>query len=92
MVKQTNFAKKNGFFRWFHVVPHVFSSFMLTCYKEPRWFPFQVSSPLGKINHFWNKIDFFRWFHVVSGVFGSYLLICYMKPSWFQFSDFKPAW
>ena len=28
------------FFRWFHVVPVVFDSFMLTCYLENSWFPF----------------------------------------------------
>ena len=90
--KKKKKKKKTGFFRWFHVVPHVFGSFMLTCYKEPRWFPFQVFNPLSEINHFWDKIAFFRWFHVVPGVFGSFMLTCYMEPSWFPFADFKPAW
>ena len=53
---------------------------------------FQISSPLGEINHFWNKIAFFRWFHVVPGVFGSFMSTRYMEPSWFPFSDFEPVW
>ena len=44
------------FFRWFHVVPVVFGSFMLTCYLEPSWFPFfKILSPGGETNHFCKK-------------------------------------
>ena len=34
------FILEQLFSRWFHVVPVVFGSFMLTCYLEPSWFPF----------------------------------------------------
>ena len=54
-----HFWNKKVFFRWFHVVPGVFSSIMLKCYKEFRWFLFQIFSLLTEINHFWNKSAFF---------------------------------
>ena len=88
-----HFWNKKGFFRWFHVVPHVFGFFMLKCYQEPSWFLFSAFKPA-----WWNKSFleqnsiFFRWFHVVPGVFGSFMLTCYMELSWFPSSAFKPAW
>ena len=68
-MKQIIFGTKLDFFRWFHVVPHVFGSFMLRCYKEVSWFPFQIFNLLSEINHFWNKIAFLdgsMWFQVFS--------------------------
>ena len=68
---------KRVFFRWLHVAPGVFGSFMLTSYIEPSCSHFQILSLLGKINHFWNKNAFCKWFHLVPGVFGSCMLTCY---------------
>ena len=84
-----HFWSISAFFRWFHVVPGVFGSFMLTYFIEPCWFSFSDSEPACKINHFWNKNASFRWLHVVTGVFGSCMLTCYtcyMEPSLFPFS------
>ena len=50
---------------------------------------FQIFSPLGEINHFWNKKAFFRWFHVVPGVFCSIMLKCYKEFRWFPFQIFS---
>ena len=50
----------NCFFRWLHVVPVVFGSFILTCYLEPSWFPFfKILSPCGETNDFATKLEFF---------------------------------
>ena len=50
------FILEQLFFRWFHVVPVVFGSFMLTCYLEPSWFPFfKILSPGGETNQFCKK-------------------------------------
>ena len=51
---------------------------------------FQIFSPLGEINQFWNKHAFFRWFHVVYGVFGSIMLKAYKEPRWFPYHIFRP--
>ena len=74
------------------MVPHVFGSFMLKCYKEPSWFLFQIFNPLGEINLFWNKSAFLDGFHVIPGVFGSFMLTCNIEPNWFSFSDFEHVW
>ena len=50
---------------------------------------FQIFSPLGEINHFWNKKTFFRWFHAVPGVFGSIVLKCNKEFRWFPFQIFS---
>ena len=85
------FILEQLFSRWFHVVPVVFGSFMLTCYLESSWFPFfKILSPGGETNHFCNKTGFFRWFHVVPHVFGSFVSTCYKEPSWFPFQVFNP--
>ena len=85
-----HFWNKGAFFRWFHVVPGVFGSFMSTSFIEPSWFSFSDFEPACKINHFLNENAFFGWFHVVPGVFSSCMLTCYMEPSWFPFSSFRP--
>ena len=41
-----HFCSQKCIFRWFHVVPSVFGSFMLTCYMEPSWFPFSDFEPV----------------------------------------------
>ena len=87
-----HFWNKHAFFRWFHVVPVVFGSIMLKCYKELRWFPLHSFSRFSEMNQFLNKNAFFRWFHVVPGVFGSFMSSYYMEPSWFPFSDLQPTW
>ena len=93
--KINHFWNKNAFFRWFHVVPGVFGSCMLTyytCYMEPSWFPFSVFlGRLLKYIIFVAKMHFCNWFHVVPSVFGSFKITCYIEPSRFPVSNF-PAW
>ena len=40
------------------MVPGVFGSIRLKCYKELRGLPFQIFSPPSEINHFLNKSAF----------------------------------
>ena len=72
------FWNKEVFFRWFHVVPGVFSSIMLKCYKEFRRFPFQIFSLLNEISHFWKKgavlLDGFMWFLVFLAPFSLHVI------------------
>ena len=82
-----HFWNKHAIFRWFHVVPSVFGSIMLKCYKELRWFPFHIFSPFSEINYFWNKsafLDGSMWFpvflvplchHVIWNLVGSHFQI-----------------
>ena len=50
LVKWIIFVGTEVIFRWFHVVPGFFGSFMSTCYVVPSWFPF-----FRFLTSWWNK-------------------------------------